>query len=65
MVEEENRFQRYEVVDGLIVDKSKRCVTTPNAKDVSEALGDLSTVNELYDEWHTYPIYIWKSQITM
>lgn len=38
MVEEEKRFQKYGLVDGLIVNKSKRCVTTPNAKDVPRYL---------------------------
>lgn len=42
MVEEEKRFPRYEVGGGLIVDKSKRCVTAPNAKVVPKALGDLT-----------------------
>lgn len=54
MVEEEKRFPRYEVGGGLIVDKSKRCVTAPNAKVVPEALGDLTSIIELHDEWHTY-----------
>ena len=55
MLEQENNTQRYEVLDGLIVDKTRKCLTTPDAKGVPETLRDLSSVRELYEEWHTYP----------
>ena len=56
MLEQENNTQRYEVLDGLIVDKTRKYLTTPDAKRVPETLRDLSTVRELYDECQRYPI---------
>ena len=57
MSEEQNILasKRFEIIEGLIVDHTKKCVVTPYKKEIVDKIQHLSYIKELYDDWETYP----------
>ena len=57
MYEEQNILEsnRFEIIEGLIVDHTKKCVVTPYKREIADKIQHLSYIKELYDDWETYP----------
>lgn len=47
--------KRFEILEGLIVDHTKKRVVTLYKKKIADKIQHLSYVKELYDDWETYP----------
>ena len=57
MSEEQNILasKRFDIIEGLIVDHTKKCVVTPYKKEIADKIPLISYIKELYDDWETYP----------
>ncbi len=55
MSEEQNILEskRFEIIEGLIVDHTKKCVVTPYKREIADKIQHLSYIKELYDNWET------------